>query len=91
MIGRDLQMLVHYYLWRHAAADSAPPPSVDDENIAKYSYGALQLLGLLSATGSVEKGYKFSITPKGRAFIEHVLKMPMPEVKWVMPEPDNIE
>lgn len=28
---------------------------------------------------------KYSITPRGRAFIEHILQLPFPKQQWVMP------
>lgn len=69
----ELEILLHYY-W-------SPQAPINTERIG-YTNSCSNLCGkeLLVVTG----GSWLKITPRGRAFVEHLLRQPLPICKWVV-------
>jgi hypothetical protein len=66
-------------LWYHCRANEYD----FNGNPTRIEYAEHLLADGVLAAG--DSNPKYSITPRGRAFIEHILQLPFPKQQWVMP------
>ncbi len=78
----ELDILLHYYAIRedHPVVDRQPP-------IWPETCDAFLNEGLIEIIPVVQRQYcTYRLTERGKAYIEHVLAVPLPVVKWVLPD-----
>ena len=76
----ELQVL----LWIFTRSDNPPV-----EFVSKSTFDNLGAEFLNEGLITTSESHNWQCTPRGVAFLEHVLNLPLPEQKWVMPGADT--
>lgn len=81
MTPYEIGIMLHIYTRAGPFSDSGIP---SDAPIFSSTLDALSGAGLIEGSTTTDHG--FSATSRGRAYVEFLMQMPLPEQEWVLPE-----
>lgn len=82
MVPLQIEVLLHYYAHagEHRLFSEEPPISL---SIRKWLIDN-ELLRKLDTP--LEHGASYQLTRRGLALVEHIMNLPLPEKRWIMPK-----